>query len=110
VTYALSARLAKLEAMARPQTTGADVRAFLRPAPAAAPPHVRPLLDRWRCAVAAMTADGHDDADAALADLMADGFVLDGEMLMAVTGRVAANRRAELEHGSVTNPSDQEDA
>jgi hypothetical protein len=102
MSYALAARLAKLEALAQPQTTGSDVRAFLRPGPAEAPDHVRPLLTRWRCTIAAMTADAHDDPDLALAELLADGFVLDSEMIAAVTARVDAIRLAELQAGEVT--------
>jgi hypothetical protein len=88
MSYALAARLAKLEALAQPQTTGSDVRAFLRPGPAEAPDHVRPLLTRWRCTIAAMTADAHDDPDLALAELIADGFTIDTAMAEAVTGIV----------------------
>jgi hypothetical protein len=110
MSYALAARLAKLEAMARPQTTGADIRAYLRAGPAEAPDHVRPLLTRWRCTVAAMTADAHDDPDAALAELMADGFVLDRGMIAAVTARVDAIRLAELQAGAdVTDSNDQQE-
>jgi hypothetical protein len=110
MSYALAARLAKLEALAQPQTTGSDVRAFLRPGPAEAPDHVRPLLTRWRCTIAAMTADAHDDPDLALAELLADGFVLDSEMIAAVAARVDAIRLAVLQAGDVTNPDpDQED-
>jgi hypothetical protein len=109
MSYALAARLAKLEALAQPQTTGSDVRAFLRPGPAEAPDHVRPLLTRWRCTIAAMTADAHDDPDLALAELLADGFVLDREMIAAVTARVDAIRLAVLQAGAdVTNPDQEE--
>jgi hypothetical protein len=110
MTYALAARLAKLEALAQPQTTGSDVRAFLRAGPAEAPPHVRPLLTRWRCTIAAMTADAHDDPDLALAELLADGFVLDRGMIAAVTARVDAIRLAELQAGAdVTNPDQEQE-
>ena len=102
MSYLIGQRLRRLEAAARPQTTGSDVRAFLRAGPAEAPPHVRPLLDRWRCTIAAMTADAHDDPDLALAELMADGFVLDSEMIAAVTARVDAIRLAVLQAGEVT--------
>jgi hypothetical protein len=109
MSYALSARLQRLEAAARPQTTGADIRRYLRD-PDDAPEHVRPMLDRWRCAVAAMTADAHDDPDAALAELMALGFTLDSEMVAAVTARVDEIRLAVLQAGAdVTDPNDQED-
>ena len=110
MSYALAARLAKLEALATPTTRGADIRAHLRPGPAEAPPHVRPVLERWRRAIAAMTADAHDDPDTALAELMADGFVIDGEMVAAVTARVDEIRLAELQaDADVTNPDQEQE-
>jgi hypothetical protein len=110
MSYAQEQRLRRLEALATPTTRGADIRAFLRSGPAEAPPHVRPLLDRWRTSIAAMTADAHDDADTALAELMADGFVIDGEMIAAVTARVDEIRLAELQaDADVTNPDQEQE-
>jgi hypothetical protein len=110
MSHGHEARLRALELAALPRTTGADIRAHLRPGPAEAPPHVRPVLERWRRAIAAMTADAHDDPDAALAELLADGFVLDRGMIAAVTARVDEIRLAEMQaDADVTNPDQEQE-
>jgi hypothetical protein len=109
VSYALAARLAKLEVMARPQTTGADLRRFLRD-PEGAPDHARPLLDRWRRFAAASEADAGDDLEAVAARLLADRFVVDRSMLGAARQRLDEIRLAELQAGAdVTNPDQEQE-
>jgi hypothetical protein len=111
MSHALAARLTKLEALAQPQTTGADLRRYLRD-PEGAPDHARPLLDRWRRFAAAAEADAGDDLDAVAARLLEDRFVVDRSMLGAAAARVAEIAEAAAavrEAGGVTEIDDQEE-
>jgi hypothetical protein len=102
VTYALSARLQRLEALARPQTSGADVRRYLRD-PTEAPPHVLPVLDRWRRFAAAAEADAGDDLDAVAGRLLEQGFVVDRSMLGAARQRLDEIAEAAEVHDAVVS-------
>jgi len=106
MSHALAARLTKLEALAQPQTTGADLRRFLRD-PEGAPDHARPLLDRWRRFAAAAEADAGDDLEAVAARLLADRFVLDRSMLGAARQRLDEIADAALEVGAGVTADDQ---
>jgi hypothetical protein len=101
MSYALAARLAKLEALAQPQTTGADLRRFLRD-PEGAPDHARLLLDRWRRFAAASEADAGGDLEAVAARLLEDRFAIDRSMLGAARQQLDEIEAAVLEHGGVT--------
>jgi hypothetical protein len=94
MSYGHAQRLAKLEAAATPTARGADIRRHLLD-PAAAPGHVRPLVDRWRRFVAASEADAGDDLDAVVARLLEAGFVVDDAMLAAIEQRLAVERNVE---------------
>jgi hypothetical protein len=108
MTYALAARLAKLEALAQPQTTGADLRRYLRD-PEGAPDHARPLLDQWRRFAAASEADAGDDLEAVAARLLEDRFAIDRSMLGAARQRLDEIADAALELGGAVTEPDQEE-
>ena len=106
MSHALAARLTKLEALAQPQTTGADLRRFLRD-PEGAPDHARPLLNLWRRFAAAAEADAGDDLEAVAARLLEDRFVVDRSMLSAARQRLDEIADAALEVGAGVTADDQ---
>jgi hypothetical protein len=107
MSHAQEQRLRRLEVLAMPTTTGADLRRYLRD-PEGAPDHARPLLDRWRRFAAAAEADAGDDLEAVAARLLEDRFVLDRAMLGSARQRLDEIADAALEHDGVTNPDQEE--
>ena len=106
MSHAQEQRLRRLEVLAMPTTTGADLRRYLRD-PEGAPDHARPLLDRWRRFAAASEADAGGDLDAVVARLLEAGFVVDDAMLAVIEQRLAASEAVGLAVERNVEPQEQ---
>jgi hypothetical protein len=106
MSHAQEQRLRRLEVLAMPTTSGSDLRRYLRD-PDGAPPHVLPMLDRWRRFAAAAEADAGDDLDAVAGRLLEQGFVVDRSMLGAARQRLDTIAEAAEVHDAVVRPGSQ---